>query len=76
MTGKLKAFGSTVMGTQGAFRGAPGGGMVALDPKPRWGGEGFCQQKIGARVFVRHFLEFFFVCEWVGWGGTYTEIEV
>lgn len=49
-----------------------GGGMVALDPKPGWGGK-VSVSKVGARVFVQHFLEFFFVCD--GWGGVGWDIH-
>ena len=73
MTGKLKAFGSTVMGTQGGdgLSGAPGGGDGWLRSQARMGGGKVSVSKVGARVFVQHFLEFFFcVCEWGGVGHT------
>ena len=67
MTGKLKAFGSTVMGTQGGdgLSGAAGGDGC-LRSQARTGGGKVSVSKVGVRVFVQHFLEFFFVCD--GWG--------
>ena len=42
------------------------GGDGCLRSQARTGGGKVSVSKVGVRVFVQHFLEFFFVCD--GWG--------